>query len=311
MSAAALRHLAPLVRRQFGVFTTEQAALVGVERWTLVRMLRAGELERLFHGVYRLTLYPDSWEPRWLAALLAAGEGVAISHAAAAHLLALQHTGTARRPDLELSVPRGATHPELSGVRVHTQVGLTPGDMVDHGGFRVTSAPWTLASLAYALGLPRTERALGAAIASDATTVDELAGVTVRRRWCPGVVVMRAALLRVSPEMRLTRSDAERIFLRLCRETGLPIPELNLRVTDARGRPRILDAAWPQWWVCVEIDLHPDHAGSIGRSHDGRRQNDLVAEWTVLRFDGIDLQFDRPYVVEQVRQTLAAAGAPV
>jgi very-short-patch-repair endonuclease len=311
VSAASLRRLAPLARRQYGVFTTAQAEAMGVERWTLARMTRAGDLERLFQGVYRLTIYPDSWELRWLAALLAAGAGAAVSHAAAAHLLGLQHTGTADRPELELAVPRAATHPELTGIRIHTQVGLRAGDVVLHGRFRVTSAAWTLASLAHGLGLPRTERALGAAVANGATTIEELAGVTVRRRWCPGVPVMRAALLRISPEMRLTRSDAERVFLRLCREAGLPDPEVNLRVTDARGRTRVLDAAWPAWSVCVEIDVHPDHDGTIGRSSDGRRQNDLVAAWTVLRFDAIDLRHDRSYVVDQVRETLRAAGAPV
>lgn len=311
MSAASLRRLAPLARRQFGVFTTSQAEAAGVQRWTLARMVRAGDLERLFQGVYRLTLYPDGWKARWLAPLLAGGDDVVISHAAAAHLLGLQHTGTAKRPELEVSISRDATHPQLDGIRVHTQVGLTAGDVVEHGRFRVTTPAWTLATLAYARGLPCTERALGAAVANGRATVEELAGVTVRRRWCPGVIVMRAALLRVSPDMRLTRSDAERIFLRLCREAGLPAPEVNLRVTDVRGRPRLLDAAWPAWGVCVEIDLHPEHDGSIGRSHDGRRQNDLVTEWTVLRFDGIDLQFDTRYVVDQVRTTLRAAGAPV
>ncbi|MBW3619271.1 MAG: type IV toxin-antitoxin system AbiEi family antitoxin domain-containing protein [Actinobacteria bacterium] len=311
MSAATLRALAPLARRQFGVFTTSQAATVGVQAWTLTKMVRRGDAVRLFHGVYALTVYPDRWELRWLAALLAVGDRAAISHRAAGHLHGLQHTRTRERPELELTVPRSVADPIVDGLRVHTQVGITPDDVVEVGVWRVTSVAWTLATLAHSLGFTRTERALGAAVANDRTTVDDLARATVRRRWCPGAPVMRAALRRLTPGTRMTRSEAERLFLRLCVGAGLPAPEVNLRVGDDAGRTRYLDAAWPAFRVCVEIDVHPDHSGSIGRSHDGRRQNDLVSRWTVLRFDEFDLVYDPTYVVDRLRATLRRAGAAV
>lgn len=311
MSAATLRALAPLARRQFGVFTTSQAATVGVQAWTLTKMVRRGDAARLFHGVYRLTVYPDRWELRWLAALLAVGDHAAVSHRAAAHLHGLQHTRTKDRPGLELTIPRSAVDPVIADVRVHTQVGITSGDVVQVGVWRLTSVAWTLATLAHPLGPTRTERAVGSAVANAQTTIDDLARATVRRRWCPGAPVMRAALRRLSPSVRMTRSEAERLFLRLCLEAGLPIPDLNLRVGDDAGRTRYLDAAWPEFGLCVEIDVHPDHRGTIGRSSDGRRQNDLVSRWTILRFDEFDLEYDPAYVVERVRTTLRSAGAEV
>lgn len=199
----------------------------------------------------------------------------------------------------------------MPGVRVHTQVPFRAGDVVELGAWRVTSVAWTLASLAHDLGPSRTEQAVGAALAGEHLTIDELAGCVPRMRFCAGVQLLRDLLTRLSPDLRLTRSEAERLVLRLVGAAGLPPPAVNHRVVDASGRVRELDLVWPEWGVCVEIDLHPSHAGTIGRHQDGRRQNDLVDRWTVLRFDDLDLQFDADEVVAVVRRTLAGAGAPV
>lgn len=310
MKTSPLLALAPVLRRQFGVFTVDQARDVGVPAWLLSELCGKGELERLYRGVYGSVLHPDGADRRWMAAQLAGGDRVVISHLAAAHLHGLQYTGTRRRPDLELSTRRGARR--LPGkLRVHTQVPFRDTDVTDVGVWRVTSVPWTLASLAYRLGPSRTEQAVGAAIAGDLLTVDELAGCVPRLRFCAGVQILRDLITRLSPDLRLTRSEAERLVLRLVSEAGLPKPEVNHRVVDASGHVRELDLAWPAWGVCVEIDLHPSHQGTIGRHADGRRQNDLVTQWTILRFDDLDLQFDAVSVVEVIRRTLAHAGAPV
>jgi predicted transcriptional regulator of viral defense system len=313
MSATALRRLSPLVRPRFGVFTTADAIAAGISRSTLTRMMRSGDVIRLYRGVYALAVYPRTWQREWMAARLATGAAAAISHRAAAHVLDLQHTGTKRRPELELTIPReGARPATLRGhVTVHTQAHLTDADVTQAGAWRVTTTAWTLASLAHSLGYSRTERAVGAAIGRGQTTTEELAAVTARFRFCAGVLVLRELLTRLSPEIRLTRSEAERLFLRLVRQAGLPMPKVNLRVHDARGGTRYLDFAWPEWGVCVEIDVHPDHEGTIGRSHDGRRQNDLVADWRPLHFDDFDLQFEPEYVISEVRRVLRKAGAPI
>lgn len=311
MGTSPLLSLAPELHRQFGLFTTAQARVRGVPAWQLTGLLGAGELERHFQGVYGSVLHPDSADRRWMAVQLAGGDRVVISHRAAAHLHGLQYTGTRVRPDLEISVRRGARPFRAPGVVVHTQVPFRADDVVELGVWRVTSVGWTLASLAHRLGPSRIEQAVGAALAGEHVTIDELASCVPRMRFCAGVQLLRDLLTRLSPELRLTRSEAERLVLRLVTAAGLPTPEVNLRVVDASGRVRELDLAWPEWGVCVEIDLHPSHAGTIGRHQDGRRQNDLVSAWTVLRFDDLDLQFDSAEVVDTIRRTLAAAGAPV
>lgn len=311
MGSSPLLALAPDLHRQFGLFTTAQASGRGVEGWQLTGLLAAGEIERHYRGVYGSVLHPDSPDRRWMAVQLAGADRVVLSHRAAAHLHGLQYTGTRERPDLEVSVRRGARPFRVPGVRVHTQVPFLAGDVVELGVWRVTSVAWTLASLAHRLGPVRTERAVGAALAGEQLTIDEFAACVPRMRFCAGVQFLRDVLTRLSPELRLTRSEAERLVLRLVKAAGLPPPEVNLRVVDASGRVRELDLAWPAWGVCVEVDLHPSHAGTIGRHADGRRQNDLVGAWTILRFDDLDLQFDAANVVATIRRTLAGAGAPV
>lgn len=311
MGTSPLLALAPELRRQFGLFTTDQARDRGLAGPRLTELLGAGELERPFRGVYGSVLHPDSADRRWMAVQLAGGERIVISHRAAAYLHELQYTGTRSRPDLEISVRRGARPFRATGVRVHTQVPFRPDDVVDLGSWRVTSVAWTLATLARDLGPSKTEKAMGAALAGEKLTIEELAGCVPRMRFCAGVQILRDLLTRLSPELRLTRSEAERLVLRLVQAAGLPMPEVNLRVVDAAGRVRELDLAWPEWGVCVEVDLHPTHQGTIGRHQDGLRQNDLVDRWTVLRFDDLDLQFEPAGVVATIRRTLAAAGAPV
>lgn len=301
--------LAPLLRKRFGVFTASQAADVDVAARTLARMVQRGELVRLYQGVYASALYPDTWELRWMAKLLAAGPDAAISGRAAAYLWQLEHTGTRRRPDVELTVPR----PVRSTARVtaRTQVHLRPGDVTTLGVWQLTTVAWTLASLAYDLGVLRLERAVGSALSRSLLEIADIAACTARFRNCAGVEHLRQVLTRLSPELRLTRSQAEALALALVRAAGLPPPQVNFRVVDRSGRVRLLDLAWPEWGVCVEIDLHPDHHGTIGRHQDGRRQNDLVSDWTVLRFDDLDLQFDGGHVVAVITRTLRAAGAPL
>lgn len=129
--------------------------------------------------------------------------------------------------------------------------------------------------------------------------------------WCAGVRSLRATLQAWTPEVGRTRSEDERDFLRIVTAAGLPTPVMNYEVHDAEGILRVLDAAWPAWWVLAEIDVHPSHATTVGRLADGGRQNDLVDHWRPLTFSRSDLR-DRPdVVVDVVRRVLRSAGAPV
>lgn len=308
VSPSALAKLNPVLHRQFGVVTTSDAADCGVDRRRLTELLERGELLRLYRGVYAVSSYPDSWQRRWMSALLAAGAGAAISHRAAAWLHRLEHTRTGRRPDLEITVPR-IRRSRDNGPTIHTATRITPDDIVPLGEWRVTTVAWTLCALARYLGIAGLERAVDAAIAHDRVTADELGATARRFRCCPGVPVIREVLWRLVPEVRFTRSAAERLFLRILVQYGLPLPEANVRVVDAAGNVRYLDFAYRDLRIAIEIDLHNSHLRAVGRNRDGKRQNALVPEWRPLRFDELDLAHAPHEVAADVRRALEAAGA--
>lgn len=300
--------LADIVRTQFGVFATHQAEQVQVPRKEILRLRERGEVVRLFRGVYASTMFPDSWELRAMAALLAAGATAALSHLSAAFVLGLPYLSIPSSPELELVVPRGKLRRSLP-LTIHESTRIRPIDVVETGPFRVTSPEWTLCSVAFRLGPERFERSLSGIIARGHTTRERMAATAERFDWCTGAPTIRTALRRHLPEGRWTRSQAERWFLRILRDAGLPLPEANVRVRDAAGRLRYLDFAYREPRVCIEIDVDPLHTTTVGRNRDGTRQNDLVLKWTVLRFDEWDLRLHPARVTEQVRRALLAAGA--
>ncbi len=85
------------------------------------RRERAGRLVRIHHGVYALV--PRrllSREGRWLAAVLACGDGAALSHRSAAHLLQLRATS---RRGIDVIVA-GRTPRRHAGVELHRSLTL-------------------------------------------------------------------------------------------------------------------------------------------------------------------------------------------
>lgn len=304
MSRALVR-LTPVLHRRLGLFTAADAEDCDVRPGERSRLVRRGLVERWYVGVYAVVAYPDSWQRRWLAAQLAAGPLAAISHGAAAHLHGLEHVGAGRRPDLALVRPE-ARGRRRAGPPVRTARHLRPDDVVDLGPFRVTSVAWTLCSLAHRLGVERLERGVEAAVARGAVDHETFAATGRRFACCPGAPVIRAVVGRALPEVRGTRSSWERRLLRILGDAGLPLPEVDVRVIDASGRIRYLDAAYVEERIAIEVDVHPDHDGTLGRRLDGARQNDLVPTWTPLRFDADDLAVHPDRVAAQVRRALAA-----
>lgn len=306
---AHLAALAPALRRQFGVITLAQAVELGVPKQRVAELCRAGLLDRRYRGVYAVTTEPDSWEQRGMAGFLAGGPDVVVSGLAAARILGLTQLGvTHSTPELEFTIPRKGRR-SAAGPPVVTEVHLTPADVVTKGPWRVTSPAWTIFTQARRLGVGKTEKALDAAVAAGHLTTGSAGETAVRFRWCVGMPVIREVLQRHDPAVRLTRSEAERIFLRILRAAGLPLPDVDVRVTDAYGQRRYLDFAYVKWLLMIEIDVHGSHGRAIGRHHDGHRQNGLVPPWRPLRFDELDLVYDPDRVVEDVRRALVELGA--
>lgn len=294
--------LARARREHFGLFTPKLAEEAGVNRAQVRRLLHRGEIEQLFPAVYGLTAVPDSWERRAAAAQLAGGASAVLSHGSAAKLLQLPYLA-GRSPRLELTYPRDA-RPKQPPVRAHESQILTPEDIATVGCFLVTTAMFTIGAMAIRRAPVVIAKALDAAIVERRATISDARDLAIRMWHTPGVVNLREAIALVTPGPALTRSEKERLFLRICRTFGLPLPAADVRVVDANGDIRYLDFLFREAGLAIEINAHPSHGTTLGRRLDGSRQNALTHEFRFLNYDAEDLT-ERPEVVaKEVRRML-------
>lgn len=99
------------------------------------------------------------------------------------------------------------------------------------------------------------------------------------------------------------RSRAEELVQSLLRDAGVGGWRSNYPVR-VRGHKFLLDLAFPEHKVAIEIDGRAFH-GSARFQQDRTRQNLLVqAGWTVLRFTWEDLTRRPDHVVAQIRSVL-------
>jgi hypothetical protein len=115
----------------------------GVHRHAIQRWLDDGRLHRVHHGVYAVGHPGRSTQADYIAAVLACGDGAALSHHAAAHLQRLLRG--APRPEVTVPSIAGRSRKEIVVHRVRT---LPAADTRTVYGIRVTSVPRTLLDLA-------------------------------------------------------------------------------------------------------------------------------------------------------------------
>lgn len=69
---------------QWGLVSRRQLLAYGVSQGGIAHRLRTGRLHRVHRGVYAFTAAALSPEGRWMAAVLACGDGAVLSHLSAA-----------------------------------------------------------------------------------------------------------------------------------------------------------------------------------------------------------------------------------
>src|SRR5690242_15257501 len=86
--------LARIAARQYGVVSRAQLYKIGFGDRAVARRVASGRLHRLHRGVYAVghTVVPP--RGRWLAAVLACGDGAVLSHRSAAALWGIRPTDT-------------------------------------------------------------------------------------------------------------------------------------------------------------------------------------------------------------------------
>jgi very-short-patch-repair endonuclease len=291
--ASPTRNLGRIARAQHSLIARHQALRAGVTDDMLQEWVKAGRLERVHAGVYRMAGSVIDWQQQVLAAVLAC-DGVA-SHRSAARIWGLHDYD-----DVEITVPRNRRG-IARDVVVHRSGDLGARHVTRREGIPVTTPMRTLVDLGAVdrHAVPEAlERAVIAKVCSVLAVERALDDVARKGRRGAGVirrVLDERALGRARPDGLL-----ETRMARLFREHGLPMPRFQYKA----GR-YILDFAYEDLRLAIEVDGFEVHGTPLALQRDLARQNALVAAgWTVLRFTWFDVVRRPEWVATQIGDVL-------
>lgn len=277
--------IAALASRRYGVVSRDELRRIGIPRGAIDRRIAASRLLPLYRGVYAVGHRAPRREARWLAAVLAGGEGAVLSHRSAGALWVMID-----REHLEPDVTT-RTHRETAGLATHRGRLASP-DRTIHRGIPVTSPARTLADLAHVLGVEDLTRALREAqfrrLLDLPAVLDALSRRPARQ--------LRALVDAAVP----TQSVLEDRLLAICDRQGIPRP-----LTQQQLGGRRLDFLWPAARLVVETDGFQAHGTPIAFQRDRELANALQLEgYTVLRFTYADLTARPRDVARQIKRAL-------
>ncbi len=303
------RDILNIAEKQHAIVTYRQIRAAGYSDDAIWHWRRAGLLERVAEGVYRIPGSPRTWEQRLCALVLASGPVAAASHRSAAALLGIP--GFERRGLVEVVTPRPRRHLDPPAVvhrwRVLPQTHVT---IVD--GIACTRVPRTLVDLAGVLHPSRTERAVDNCLAMRIVTVVALRRVfdELAQRGRKGIAAMRSILDERSDNFVPVESELEARFLGLIRAAGLPDPVRQLDVGDTTTWIGRVDFAYPAARLLIELDGSRHHSSKLDLEADRTRDARLIqAGWRTVRFRWNDVT-DRPErVLSTMDELLAEATA--
>lgn len=268
-----------LGRQQWGLVTSSQAREV-LSRTTVARYRAEGRLLVVRPGVYRLAGVPASWRQRMLAACLAYGEPVALSHRAAAKLWGLEGI---LANDCEVTVPPGRSG-RVPGIVTH-RAPLPEGDVTRREQIPVTTVARTLLDLRRCLALPVIEKAVDQAQRLHLLTPEELERRQASRvgRGYRGAGVFRKMLDLRLEHPGIGDSPLEEQTFRWIVGAGLGVPERQVQVS-VNGRTYVLDIAFEDRKIGLECDGFDYHGRRWRFDADAVRHSDLaLAGWMVRR----------------------------
>lgn len=214
-----------------------------------------------------------------MAAVLACGPGAMLSHRSAAALWGIRDD---EHGSIDVTAPnRRGRNP--SGIDAHRHGSLSAGDCTSVRGIPCTTVERTVLDLAGVIPVWQLRKALAEAEVLRILKQAALRALLRRSRGRRGVARLRLILDELHPETKRTRSELERLFLRMCSRGGLPQPEVNVPL-DVGGRQLKPDFLWRDAGLIVEADSRRYHDTDSAFQHDRRREQRLqLAGWRVSR----------------------------
>ena len=294
--------LAGLVAAQHGVVSRAQLLSLGFDGSWIKRRLASGYLIRIYRGVYAIGRGDLRREGHFMAAVLACGEGAALSH-----LAAMAHWGllASAASKIDVTIPRRRRVGSGPRLRVH-RARLSPGDITRFRRIPTTTVERTLLDLADVVSSDRVREAFEQAQSRHLLDVDSMRALLARSPGRRGLAVVGGLVEDAADEPPELRSRAERELLDLIRAAGLPLP-----VTNAVVDGITVDAFWPRHGLVVEVDGYAYHRSRRQFETDHERTELLQrAGLAVMRFTARRIREHRGEVAAAIRVALErAAGA--
>ena len=284
-----------LARRQHWVVTRRDLLALGFPPKAIRHRVQRGRLHAVRRGVYAVGRAELSREGRWMAAILACGEGALLSHRSAAALWGIAREVPGR---IEVTIRRRSDLRQ-AGIRVHCRVALAAEATSERLGIPLTSPTQTLVDLAAELPPRRLERAVNEADKLGLVDPETLRAALDRHAGQAGVRPLRALLDRDT--FLLSDQELEVLFRPLALQSGLPLPLAKHRVNGFE-----VDFFWPGLGLVVETDGLRYHRTPSAQSRDAvRDQVHTAAGLTTLRFSHHQVKYDPDHVRAILARTAA------
>jgi Transcriptional regulator, AbiEi antitoxin len=261
-SSNAQQVVARIAAQQHGNVSRSQLLRVGLTARQIEGRVEKGLLIPQYRGVYRVGHAAPSTLARYMAAVLACGEGAALVGRAAAHLLAIT---TGSPPPPEVAARTAHRIPSLHCRRRR----IDPRDRRVFRRIPTVSPAYVLVDLAAHLTLEALSLAAHRAGNRHRTTPGQVRAVLERRSNVKGAANLREVIGLTVP---VSLSQLERAFIALLRKHGLPLPATNRRVGSHR-----VDCHWPEYGLTIELVSYRYHNTYWSWQQDHHRRREAKA----------------------------------
>ena len=271
-----------IAARQAGAFSVAQAASLDLSRRQLNAAAANGILDRMHPAVFRFTSTTTGPATRIWGAVLQAGPLAVVSHESC---LFLQRVPAVPfQPVVTLPADGRGSH---RGFRAHRLGDLRPEQVVEVDGLRTTTLERALVDVTSVFSRVRIEWLVDRLTITDRRT--SIGGIgrvlrQVNRRGREHIGVLQDVLDQRRPGRPAPRSRLETTVDALLATTGLPRPRHEFPLPSAAPGEGLVDRAWPEAKLILEVDGRVWHARERAMAQDRRRDRIAAAQgWLTLR----------------------------
>jgi very-short-patch-repair endonuclease/predicted transcriptional regulator of viral defense system len=240
------RRVSALAAGQHGVVCLAQIRELGVSTAAIKHLRRTGRIRTLHPGVYEVGLPSADPRRRWLAGVLAIGDGACLSLHSAGALWAIRSEPSTR---VDVAVTDRGGREKRLGIVLHWPRHLDERDLTTRHEIPVTTLARTLFDLAPLVGTRETQRMLEKAKVEHGFGLSELAVAYEAEPRRPNRAAMRRALATHQPGSNPARSWLERRLFAWLEDEALPLPVTNDQIGSDEA-----DFHWPDLDLVVETD---------------------------------------------------------